>query len=113
LSKDKDILENLKKLNADIMIVVAYGSIIPYSILHLFPFGCINLHPSLLPRWRGASPIPYSILSGDKITGVTIIQMNESIDTGKIIFSSKCFIKNKETSSSLEKKNYLKLEFIV
>ncbi|QCI19499.1 methionyl-tRNA formyltransferase [Buchnera aphidicola] len=104
LSKDKKIIKNLKKLNADIMIVVAYGSIVPYSILHLFPFGCINLHPSLLPRWRGASPIPHSILSGDKITGITIIQMNESIDSGRIMFASKCLIKNKETSSSLEKK---------
>jgi len=104
LSKDKNIVKNLKKLHADIMIVVAYGSIIPYSILNLFPFGCINLHPSLLPRWRGASPMPSSILFGDKITGVTIIQMDESIDSGKIMFSSKYFIKKQETSYSLEKK---------
>ncbi|CAL4043762.1 Methionyl-tRNA formyltransferase [Buchnera aphidicola (Anoecia corni)] len=104
LSKDRKIVENLKKLNADVMIVVAYGSIVPHSILNLFPFGCINLHPSLLPRWRGASPISSSILFGDKITGITIIRMNESIDSGKIMFSSKCFIKKKETSYSLEKK---------
>ena len=76
----------IKELNPDIIIVVSYGLLIPKEILSIPKLGCINVHPSLLPRWRGAAPIQRSIESGDTITGVTIMMMNEKLDTGDIIY---------------------------
>ncbi|CAL4043842.1 methionyl-tRNA formyltransferase [Buchnera aphidicola] len=99
-----DIQEILRKLNADIMLVVAYGIILPNIILNLFPLGCINVHASLLPRWRGPAPIQWAILNGDKQTGISIIQMDQGIDTGKILYSTPCAITSNDTSASLEKK---------
>lgn len=94
----------LLKFNADIMIVVSYGNIIPKKILTMFPKGCINIHASLLPRWRGATPIQSSILHGDKKTGISIINMNDKIDTGNIIHSMSCDISVKDTTKSLSLK---------
>ncbi|XBC37586.1 MAG: methionyl-tRNA formyltransferase [Buchnera aphidicola (Meitanaphis microgallis)] len=102
--EDKKIYTQLYELNADIMIVVAYGLIIPKKILNMFSMGCINVHASLLPRWRGATPIQSAILYGDSITGVTIIQMDEGIDTGKILCSISCNIEKTDTSQSLHTK---------
>ena len=76
----------IKELNPDIIVVVSYGLLIPKEILSIPKLGCINVHPSLLPRWRGAAPIQRSIESGDTITGVTIMMMNEKLDTGDIIY---------------------------
>ena len=81
-SLDHNVMENLKDLNADILIVAAYGLIIPKSILHIFPKGCFNVHASLLPRWRGAAPIHRAIESGDPKIGVTIMQVVEKLDAG-------------------------------
>lgn len=105
LNLSNQIFQNtILQLNADIMIVVAYGKIIPKNILTIFSKGCINIHPSLLPRWRGATPIQSSILYGDKITGISIINMNDQIDSGEIIYSRKCEISLKETTKSLSLK---------
>ena len=85
--KDIDIYEVLRACNADILIVVAYGLIIPKRVLDLFPMGCYNVHASLLPRWRGAAPIHRSIENGDKRTGVTIMKVVEKLDAGPMLIS--------------------------
>ncbi|MGP1932288.1 MAG: methionyl-tRNA formyltransferase [Arsenophonus sp.] len=89
---------------ADVMIVVSYGLILPKIILNILPMGCINVHGSLLPRWRGAAPIQRSILAADKETGITIIQMNISLDSGDILYKVSCPIELKDTSLSLYQK---------
>ncbi|AZL16140.1 methionyl-tRNA formyltransferase [Rickettsiales endosymbiont of Stachyamoeba lipophora] len=78
-------IETFYNLKADIAVVAAYGLILPKAILEAFKFGCINIHASLLPRWRGASPIQYSILKGDSESGITIMQMAEGLDTGDML----------------------------
>ncbi len=89
---------------ADIAIVVAYGLILPKVILEAPKFGCINIHASLLPRWRGASPIQRAIEAGDKQTGITFMQMNEGLDTGDIFYKIEMTIDKKETGGSLHDK---------
>lgn len=84
---DKEFLEKFKKYNIDLVIVVAYGKILPKEFLDIPKFGCFNIHFSLLPKYRGASPIQSAILNGEKLTGVNIIKMNEKMDEGDIIFS--------------------------
>lgn len=79
-----DEIETFRNLRPDIAIVVAYGLILPESLLNIPRHGCINIHPSLLPRWRGAAPIQHAILAGDKKTGVTIMQVNQQLDAGPI-----------------------------
>ncbi|ACL30287.1 methionyl-tRNA formyltransferase [Buchnera aphidicola str. APS (Acyrthosiphon pisum)] len=101
---DTDFQNKLLKLNADIMTVVSYGKIIPKKILNMFSKGCINVHASLLPRWRGATPIQSSILHGDKKTGISIIQMNDEIDSGNIMHSITCSISSKDTTKTLSLK---------
>jgi methionyl-tRNA formyltransferase len=96
--------QNLKKLASlepDLIIVAAYGQILSKEVLNLPKFGCLNIHASLLPRWRGAAPIERAILSGDKETGISIMQMNEGLDTGDILLSRKQNIANSETAGSL------------
>jgi len=83
--KDSLDVEQLAALNADIMVIVAYGLILPQSVLDTPPLGCINVHASLLPRWRGAAPIERAVLAGDRITGVTIMQMDKGLDTGDML----------------------------
>lgn len=80
--KDPKTIADLKALNPDLMVVIAYGLILPKSVLAIPKFGCINVHASILPRWRGASPIQHAILHGDEKTGVTIMQMDVGMDTG-------------------------------
>lgn len=101
---EKQFKYNLLQFHADIMIVVSYGKMIPKQIINMFPKGCINVHPSLLPRWRGSTPIQSSILNGDKKTGVSIIKMNDKIDSGNIINQIKCSISSKDTTQSLSLK---------
>jgi methionyl-tRNA formyltransferase len=83
--KGKKEQDDFKTLSADIAVVAAYGLILPKAILSACPKGCINIHPSLLPRWRGAAPIQRTIMAGDKETGVCIMQMDEGLDTGDIL----------------------------
>ncbi|WP_343154162.1 methionyl-tRNA formyltransferase [Buchnera aphidicola (Aphis aurantii)] len=101
---NKEFQKIILNFSAELMIVVSYGHIIPQKILSLFPKGCINVHASLLPRWRGASPIQSAILSGDKKTGISIIKMNDKVDAGNIIISKKCIISSTETSETLSLK---------
>ncbi len=83
--KDAADVEQLKSLNADVMVVVAYGLILPQSVLDAPKYGCLNVHASLLPRWRGAAPIQRCIEAGDKLTGITIMQMDKGLDTGDML----------------------------
>jgi len=88
-------------LNPDIMVVAAYGQILPSNTLKAPRHGCLNIHASLLPRWRGAAPIERAILSGDKETGISIMQMNEGLDTGDVLLTQKYLISSNDTSKSL------------
>ena len=99
--KNDEALAELTSLNADIMIVVAYGLILPKAILEAPRLGCLNVHGSILPRWRGAAPIQRAIWAGDEQTGVTIMQMDEGLDTGDMLHISRCPISTTETSASL------------
>ncbi|ESK36547.1 methionyl-tRNA formyltransferase [Acinetobacter nectaris CIP 110549] len=96
--------EELKKLNADIMIVAAYGLILPQTVLDLPKYGCLNIHASLLPRWRGAAPIHRAIASQDHETGITIMQMAAGLDTGDMLFKTYCAIEATDTSATLHDK---------
>ena len=99
--RDESVQAELKKLNPDVMVVVAYGLILPDAVLSIPKLGCINVHPSLLPRWRGAAPIPRSIEAGDLETGVTIMQMDKGMDTGPILKQKKIKLSGTETSENL------------
>jgi len=99
--RDKAVQRALINFNADIMVVVAYGLLLPTEVLQAPRMGCINVHASLLPRWRGASPIQQAIIAGDKKTGITIIQMNEGLDTGDMLLKRECDILPNDTSQTL------------
>lgn len=88
-------------LNADVMVVVAYGLILPKAVLDMPRLGCINVHGSLLPRWRGAAPIQRSLWAGDAETGVTIMQMDVGLDTGDMLYKLACPITMEDTSGTL------------
>ena len=94
----------LAQYNADVMVVVAYGLLLPEIILNTPRLGCINVHGSLLPKWRGAAPIQRSLEAGDKKTGVTIMQMDKGLDTGDMILTAECAIEKTDTSASLYEK---------
>jgi len=99
--RDKRIIDRLKKINADIAALASFGAIIPLRILNLFPKGIINIHPSLLPKYRGPSPVQAAILNGDKTTGITIIKLDEEVDHGPILAQSHEPILENDTSESL------------
>lgn len=99
--KQTDIQTELRDLNPDVMIVLAYGLILPQAVLDIPKYGCINIHASLLPRWRGAAPIQHAILAGDKQTGITIMQMDAGLDTGDILTTYPCDIYANDTSAEL------------
>ncbi|HEY59600.1 MAG TPA: methionyl-tRNA formyltransferase [Anaerolineae bacterium] len=102
--KDQEFIENLRKLNPDVIVVAAFGQILPQAVLDLPEMGCINVHASLLPRWRGAAPIQAAILHGDQQTGVTIMKMDAGIDTGTILSQKEVDIFIDDTSDSLSKR---------
>jgi methionyl-tRNA formyltransferase len=102
--KSDEAQQELKTLNADLMIVVAYGLLLPPAVLSTPRLGCINVHGSLLPRWRGAAPIQRAIWAGDTETGVTIMQMDAGLDTGDMLHKVICPIAPEETSASLYEK---------
>ena len=93
--------QTLADLNADIMIVAAYGLILPKAVLDTPKLGCINVHASLLPRWRGAAPIHRAVIAGDTVTGITIMQMDVGLDTGDMLLKKECDIKPTDTSGTL------------
>lgn len=94
----------IAELNADVMVVVAYGLILPKAVLAMPRLGCINVHGSLLPRWRGAAPIQRALWAGDSETGVTIMQMDVGLDTGDMMHKITCPIEATDTSASLYSK---------
>lgn len=93
--------QQLDALAPDLMIVVAYGLLLPEAVLSIPRLGCVNVHASLLPRWRGAAPIQRAILAGDKQTGITIMQMDRGLDTGDMLGAAVCDIHDDDTGSSL------------
>lgn len=99
--KAPEVIEELEKIPADIIVVVAFGQIIPKSILEMKKFGCINVHASLLPAYRGAAPIQWAVVDGLKETGVTIMQMDEGLDTGDMLTKVVVPLDEKETGGSL------------
>jgi len=102
--RDAVAQEHIRSVGADLMIVAAYGLILPQSVLDMPRLGCINIHASLLPRWRGAAPIQRAILAGDKETGVCIMQMEAGLDTGPVLLSRALAISKDDTAASLHDK---------
>ncbi len=99
--KTQEAIEELKKYEADVYVVAAFGQILSKEILELPQFGCVNIHASLLPKYRGAAPINQCIIDGEKETGITIMQMDAGIDTGDILAQKKVIIEDKETAETL------------
>lgn len=99
--KTQEALEEFKALKPDLAVVVAYGKILPKEILEVPTYGCINVHASLLPKYRGAGPIQWSVLNGEEVTGVTTMYMAEGLDTGDMILKSETEIGENETASEL------------
>lgn len=99
-----DCIEYLKGFQAEACVVVAFGQILPKEILKMTPYGCINVHASLLPKYRGAAPIQWAILSGESVTGVTTMQMDEGLDTGDMLLKTEVIITEEETGESLHDK---------
>ena len=102
--RESECIEELRKYEADIMVVVAFGQILPKEILELTEYGCVNVHASLLPKYRGAAPIQWAIIDGEDVTGVTTMQMNEGLDTGDMLLKVEVPIEEKETGGSLHDK---------
>ncbi len=102
--KEPEAVETLRSYEADIFVVVAFGQILSEEILQMPKYGCVNIHASLLPKYRGAGPIQWAIIDGEKETGITIQQMDKGVDTGDILFQSVVPIDAKETGESLFEK---------
>ena len=102
--KTEQVQQELAALGADVMVVAAYGLILPKAVLQLPRDGCLNIHASLLPRWRGAAPIQRAILAGDAETGITIMQMDEGLDTGAMLLRHACPITPNDTAATLHDK---------
>lgn len=102
--REPEFIQVLRELAPDVIVVVAFGQIIPSEILELAPFGCINVHASLLPRYRGAAPIQQAVIDGEKVSGVTIMRMDEGLDTGDMIAKVEVELAPDETGGSLFEK---------
>src|SRR5579883_3484412 len=100
-ARKEEFVQELRKLAPDLMVVAAYGQILPQSILDLPRFGCLNVHTSLLPKYRGAAPIQWAILEGEPLTGVTIMKMDAGLDTGDIITQQKTPVQDEDNSQTL------------
>lgn len=113
-ARDEAFVQELKRYNPDAIVVVAFGQILPESILHMTKYGCINVHASLLPQYRGASPIQWAVIDGCKKTGVTTMLMDEGIDTGDILMIREYELAKKETGGSLfDKLSLLGAELLI
>ncbi len=99
--RSEDAYNSLKELNPDVIVVAAYGQILPKAVLDLPKFGCVNIHGSLLPKYRGAAPIQQSVLDGEKVTGVTTMLMDVGLDTGDILLKAETEIGENETAGEL------------
>ena len=102
--RDPQSIEELRKYEADVMVVIAFGQILPKEILKMTPYGCINVHASLLPKYRGAAPIQWAVINGERVSGVTTMQMDEGLDTGDMIMKTEVVLDEKETGGSLHDK---------
>lgn len=102
--RNAECIEELKKYEADIMVVIAFGQILPKEILELTPYGCVNVHASLLPKYRGAAPIQWAVINGETVSGVTTMQMDEGLDTGDMLLKTEVALEPKETGESLHDK---------
>ena len=102
--KNPDFVETLRRLDADIFIVIAYGQILSEEILNIPKYGCLNIHGSLLPKYRGAAPIQWAIINGENVTGVTIMQMDKGLDTGDMILKKEMPILADDDSNSLHER---------
>lgn len=106
--RNEQSIEQLKAMQPDVIVVVAYGQILPQTILDVPQYGCLNVHGSLLPKYRGAAPIHWAILNGDEVTGVTVMQMDSGMDTGDILSMATETIRPEDTTESL----YERLKFL-
>lgn len=102
--REPQCIEELKKYKADVIVVIAFGQILPKEILEMTPFGCVNVHASLLPKYRGAAPIQWAVINGEKVSGVTTMQMDEGLDTGDMLLKTEIVLEEKETGESLHDK---------
>lgn len=102
--RDPETVKVLEDTPADVIVVIAYGQIVPPAVLHMKKYGCINVHGSLLPKYRGAAPIQWAVIDGEKESGVTIMQMDEGLDTGDMLLKGTVALEEKETSGSLFEK---------
>ncbi|MCI9136738.1 MAG: methionyl-tRNA formyltransferase, partial [Lachnospiraceae bacterium] len=99
--REPECVERLREKEADIIVVVAFGQILPKEILETPKYGCVNVHASLLPKYRGASPIQWAVINGEKVTGVTTMRMDEGLDTGDMILKEEVVLSKDETGGSL------------
>ena len=99
--KDEAFFEELTKIQPDVIVVIAFGQILPERILNLPKYGCINIHASLLPKYRGAAPIQWAVIAGDEMAGVTTMQMAEGLDTGDMLLTYETKVGEKETAGEL------------
>ncbi len=99
--RDPETIKVLEETPADVIVVIAFGQIVPAAVLHMKKYGCINVHGSLLPKYRGAAPIQWAVIDGEKESGVTIMQMDEGLDTGDMLLKKAVPLEDKETSGSL------------
>ncbi|KRT66475.1 MAG: fmt, methionyl-tRNA formyltransferase, methionyl-tRNA formyltransferase [Candidatus Dadabacteria bacterium CSP1-2] len=102
--KTEEFFNELKKFNPDLICVAAYGKILPKNILDLPHYGCINVHASLLPKYRGAAPINWAIIRGEKVTGITTMKMDEGMDTGDMLLKKEVPIEDEDTGETLSEK---------
>lgn len=102
--KDKEFVKILKKIPADIYVVAAFGQLLSDEILNIPKYGCVNVHASLLPKYRGAAPIQWAVINGDKISGITTMRMNSGLDTGDMIMKQEVVLQKEETGGSLFEK---------
>src|SRR5262245_4256766 len=102
--KERQAIEEMRALKPDVIVVVAYGQILPRAVLEISRLACLNLHASLLPRWRGAAPIQAAIAAGDRETGITVMYMDEGLDTGDILLQRSADVQPNDTGGSLHKR---------
>ncbi len=104
IKKNVEFIHTLESFHADVFVIVAYGKILPVSVLNIPRFGCINVHGSLLPKYRGAAPIQWSIINGEKVVGVTTMQMDEGMDTGDILLKKEMTVLETDTAGVMHDK---------
>lgn len=102
--RERECIDELKKYEADVCVVIAFGQILPKEILEMTPYGCINVHASLLPKYRGAAPVQWAVIDGEAVSGVTTMQMDEGLDTGDMLEKVEIELDEKETGGSLHDK---------